>query len=107
MQYTEIFLALKNENFQLKKFDIFLILRLCFCIGNIRFSLDAALITTYQIVDCDWPQQYRSFSLQRRNCDSKGIELNRYISENGNFKCNILLTFIYKNLDQDRVFKNE
>ena len=25
MQYTENFLALKNENFQLKKFDIFLI----------------------------------------------------------------------------------
>ena len=25
MQYTEIFLALKNENFQLKKFDSFLI----------------------------------------------------------------------------------
>ena len=25
MQYTEIFLALKIENFQLKKFDIFLI----------------------------------------------------------------------------------
>ena len=49
MQYTEIFLALKLENFQLKKFDIFLIFAQNIDCGYTLELGEAVLMSTHNL----------------------------------------------------------